>query len=154
LEWDMGPNAALSTASLSQQFREQATRPGTVAKKGENPAAVGAAAKKIVAEYEVPFLAHAPMEPLNCTVSVPDDGAAIWVCSQFQGPDQAAAAKVLGVKPEQVKLNTMLAGGGFGRRANPVSDYIVQACAVAANLKGKPVKVVYSREDDIRGGYY
>jgi isoquinoline 1-oxidoreductase beta subunit len=76
------------------------------------------------------------------------------VGSQFQGVDQAAAAKVLGFKPEQVKLNTMLAGGGFGRRANPVSDYIVEACAVAANLKGKPVKVMWTREDDIRGGFY
>ncbi len=154
LEWDLGPNAALSTASLSQQFREQAKTPGTVAKKGDNPAAVASAAKKIVAEYEVPFLAHAPMEPLNCTVIVRDDGAEIWVGSQFQGVDQAAAAKVLGFKPEQVKLNTMLAGGGFGRRANPVSDYVVQACAVAANLKGKPVKVMWTREDDIRGGFY
>jgi len=152
-EWDLGPNAKLSTAALSQQFRELAKTPGTVAKKGENPAAVDSAPKKIVAEYEVPFLAHAPMEPLNCTVEVRDDGAEIWVGSQFQGPDQQNAAKILGFKPEQVKLNTLLAGGGFGRRANPVSDYIMEACVVASKVK-KPVKVVWTREDDIKGGFY
>jgi isoquinoline 1-oxidoreductase beta subunit len=107
----------------------------------------------MVAEYEVPFLAHAPMEPLNCTVEVRADGAEIWVGSQFQGVDQMAAAKTLGLQPSQVKLNTMLAGGGFGRRANPVSDYIVEACEIAKDVK-VPVKVVWTREDDIRGGYY
>ena len=151
-EWDLGPNAKLSTAALSQQFRELARTPGTVAKKGD-PAAVASAAKKIVAEYEVPFLAHAPMEPLNCTVEVRDDGAEIWVGSQFQTIDQQNAAKILGFKPEQVKLNTVLAGGGFGRRANMVSDYIVEACVIASKVK-KPVKVVWTREDDIKGGYY
>jgi isoquinoline 1-oxidoreductase beta subunit len=152
-EWDLGPNATLSTAGLSQKFRELAKTSGTVAKKGDNPAAVDSAAKKIVAEYEVPFLAHAPMEPLNCTVEVRDDGAEIWVGSQFQGVDQQNAAKILGLKPEQVKLNTMLAGGGFGRRANPVSDYIVEACVIGSKVK-KPVKVVWTREDDIKGGFY
>ncbi len=152
-EWDLGPNAGLSTAALSKQFRDLARTPGIVVKKADNPAAVDSAAKKIVAEYEVPFLAHAPMEPLNCTVEVRDDGAEIWVGSQFQGVDQANAAKILGMKPEQVKLNTVLAGGGFGRRANPVSDYIVEACVIASKVK-KPVKVVWTREDDIRGGYY
>src|SRR4030095_352079 len=126
-EWDLGPNAALSSTAMAQQFRDLAKTPGTVAKKADNPAAFDSAAKKIVAEYEVPFLAHAPMEPLNCTVEVRDDGAEIWVGSQFQGVDQQNAAKILGFKPEQVKLNTLLAGGGFGRRANPVSDYIVEA---------------------------
>jgi isoquinoline 1-oxidoreductase beta subunit len=102
---------------------------------------------------EVPFLAHAPMEPLNCTVEVRNDGAEIWVGSQFQTVDQAAAAKTLGLQPSQVRLNTMLAGGGFGRRANPVSDYVVEACEIAKDVK-VPVKVVWTREDDIRGGYY
>jgi len=123
-----------------------------VAKKGD-PAALASAAKKIVAEYEVPFLAHAPMEPLNCTVEVRDDGAEIWVGSQFQTIDQQNAAKILALKPEQVKLNTVLAGGGFGRRANMVSDYIVEACVIASKVK-KPVKVVWTREDDIKGGFY
>ena len=151
--WDLGPGAGISSVALAAQFRESAKTPGKVARKADNPDAMKAAAKTIVAEYHVPFLAHAPMEPLNCTVEVRSDGAEIWVGSQLQGVDQGAAAKVLGLKPEQVKLNTMLAGGGFGRRANPVSDYVVEACEVAKQVK-VPVKVVWTREDDIRGGYY
>jgi isoquinoline 1-oxidoreductase subunit beta len=153
VEWDLGPNATLSTEALRTEFRETAKTAGKIAKKADNPEALKGAAKTILAEYEVPFLAHAPMEPLNCTVEVRNDGAEIWVGSQFQGVDHAAAAKTLGLQPSQVKLNTMLAGGGFGRRANPVSDYVVEACEVAKAVK-VPVKVVWTREDDIRGGFY
>jgi isoquinoline 1-oxidoreductase beta subunit len=153
IQWDLGPNARLSTADLAAKFLETAKTPGKVARKAANPDAMKAAVKTIVAEYQVPFLAHAPMEPLNCTVEVRNDGAEVWVGSQFQGVDHAAAAKTLGLKPEQVKLNTMLAGGGFGRRANPASDYVVEACEIARQVK-VPVKVVWTREDDIRGGYY
>jgi isoquinoline 1-oxidoreductase beta subunit len=153
VEWDLGPNAKLDTAELGNRFREKAKTPGKLAKKSDNPDAIKSAAKTIVAEYQVPFLAHAPMEPLNCTVEVRNDGAELWVGSQFQGVDLMAAAKTLGLKPEQVKLNTMLAGGGFGRRANPVSDYVVEACEIAKQVK-VPVKVVWTREDDIRGGFY
>ena len=153
ITWDLGPGASINTASLKTQFLETAKTPGKVAKKADNADAMKSAARTLVAEYQVPFLAHAPMEPLNCTVEVRADGAELWVGSQFQGVDQAAAAKALGLKPEQVKLNTMLAGGGFGRRANPVSDYVIEACEVASKVK-VPVKVVWTREDDIRGGFY
>jgi len=154
VEWDLGPNAQLSSQALSRQFRETAKGAGgAIAKKAANPEAIKASARTLVAEYEVPFLAHAPMEPLNCTVEVRADGAEIWVGSQFQSVDQMAAAKTLGLEPAKVRLNTMLTGGGFGRRANPVSDYIVEACEVAKAVK-VPVKTVWSREDDIRGGFY
>jgi isoquinoline 1-oxidoreductase beta subunit len=153
VDWEPGPNAALSTKELTQRFRDTAKTPGKIARKSDNLDALKAAAKTIVAEYSVPFLAHAPMEPLNCTVEVREGGAEIWVGSQFQTVDLAAAAKALGLQPEQVKLNTVLAGGGFGRRANPVSDYVVEACEIASRAK-VPVKVVWTREDDIRGGYY
>ncbi len=153
VEWDLGPNAALSTPELVQRFSELARTPGKVARKADNAEAIKGAAKTIVAEYQVPFLAHAPMEPLNCTVDVRADSAELWVGSQFQTVDQGAAARTLGLKPEQVKVNTMLAGGGFGRRANPASDYVVEACEIAQAVK-VPVKVVWTREDDIRGGYY
>jgi isoquinoline 1-oxidoreductase subunit beta len=153
VKWDLGPGAKLNTPDLVAKFKETAKTPGTLAKKSDNPDAIKSAAKTIVAEYEVPFLAHAPMEPLNCTVEVRENGAELWVGSQFQGVDQGAAARVLGLKPEQVKLNTMLAGGGFGRRANPVSDYVVEACEIAKKVK-VPVKTVWTREDDIRGGFY
>ena len=156
VDWDLGPVASVSTEGLRAQYRQAAAQPpadAKVAKKADQPAAMKGAARTIVAEYEVPFLAHAAMEPLNCTVEVRDDGAELWVGSQFQTVDQAAAAKVLGFEPSKVKLNTMLAGGGFGRRANPVSDYVVEACEIAKKAK-VPVKLVWTREDDIRGGFY
>jgi isoquinoline 1-oxidoreductase beta subunit len=156
LEWDRPRDLAqVSTEAFAAKWREMAKAGtgGVSAKKGAGPEALKAAAKTVTAEFEVPFLAHAPMEPLNCTIEVTAAGAEIWVGSQFQTMDHAAAAKVLGLKPEQVKLNTMIAGGGFGRRANPASDYIIEACEVAREVK-VPVKVVWTREDDIRGGYY
>lgn len=152
VQWKMEEGSKADTVALRKAYRELAQKPGAVAKAG-NADALKSAAKTVTAEYEVPFLAHAPMEPLNCTVSVKADGCEIWVGSQFQTADQAAAAKVLGIKPEQVKLNTMMAGGGFGRRANPVSDYIVEAVEIARDAK-VPVKTVWTREDDIKGGFY
>ena len=153
LEWDLGPNANLSTSDLAAKFRELAKTPGKTAKKSDNPDAIKSAARTIVAEYEVPFLAHAPMEPLNCTVEVRSGGAEIWVASQTPTADVEAAARTLRLKPEQVKLNVMPAGGGFGRRGTPRSDAIVEACEIAAKVK-VPVKVIWTREDDIKGGYY
>lgn len=153
VDWDLGPGAKLNTPALFASFSEVAKTPGPLAHKAGNPEAMKGAAKTIVAEYQVPYLAHAPMEPLNCTVEVQADRAEIWVGSQFQGVDQPAAAKALGLAPENVRLNTVLAGGGFGRRANPVSDYVVEACELARKVK-VPVKVIWTREDDIRGGYY
>jgi isoquinoline 1-oxidoreductase beta subunit len=153
VEWDLGPNAQLSTEGLRRQFGELAKTPGKKAKKAGDAVAIPAGARTLVGEYEVPFLAHAAMEPLNCTIELQGDGAEIWVGSQFQGVDQPAAAKALGIDASKVRLNTMPAGGGFGRRANPASDYVVEACEIAKKVK-VPLKVVWTREDDIRGGYY
>ncbi|HXZ48428.1 MAG TPA: xanthine dehydrogenase family protein molybdopterin-binding subunit [Usitatibacter sp.] len=154
VEWDLGPNAALSTEALGARLREAMKAPGAIARKAPPaPAAAAPVERTISAEYEVPFLAHAPMEPLNCTVELDGDGAQIWTGTQFQGVDHPAAAKALGLPLEKVRLNTMLAGGGFGRRANPASDFVVEACELARRTK-VPVKVVWTREDDIRGGYY
>jgi isoquinoline 1-oxidoreductase beta subunit len=153
VEWDLGPNAKSSSESIGAKLRAGLSSPGAVAHKAESADAMKGAARTVSVEYEVPFLAHAPMEPLNCTVELTGDGAELWVGSQFQTMDQMAAAKMLGLPPEKVRLNTMLAGGGFGRRANPVSDYVVEACEIAKNVK-VPVKLVWTREDDIRGGYY
>ena len=152
VEWDLEPGSKANTADLKKSYRELAQKTGVVAKPG-NVDALKTAAKTVTAEFEVPFLAHAPMEPLNCTVSVKPDSCEIWVGSQFQTVDQGAAAKVAGLKPEQVKLNTMIAGGGFGRRANPASDYVIEAVEIAKAAK-VPVKTVWTREDDIKGGYY
>jgi isoquinoline 1-oxidoreductase beta subunit len=154
LEWDEGSFAQASTASLRDEYRKLATMPGATAKAAGDAEAVLKGAKgALEAEYEVPFLAHAPMEPLNCTVAIDSDGCEIWTGTQFQGVDQLNVAKVLGITPGQVRIHTPFLGGGFGRRANPLSDFIVEAVHVAKASK-RVVKVVWTREDDIRGGWY
>jgi isoquinoline 1-oxidoreductase subunit beta len=152
--WDDGPNASLSTTGMREQFATLAKTPGLVSRKVGDPAkALNTATKTITAEFEVPYLAHANMEPLNCTVDLRADRCEIWTGTQFQTGDRAAAAAASGLKPEQVKIHTMMLGGGFGRRANPANDFVVEAVQVAKAAK-VPVKVVWTREDDTRGGYY
>lgn len=154
VEWNLGPNAGLDSASLREEFSKYAAGEGTVASQaGDATAALSKAAKRIEAEYAVPYLAHAPMEPLNCTVKIDPDRCEVWTGTQFQTLDQATAARITGLKPEQVKIHTMFLGGGFGRRATPTSDFVAEAVEVA-KAAGKPVKTVWTREDDIRGGYY
>lgn len=152
--WDEGDGAKLSTARLKEAYNGLAKTPGSVARKeGDAEAALRGEAIQISAEYQVPYLAHAMMEPLNCLVDFRGNSCEIWTGTQMQTADRNTAAHILGLKPEQVKLHTTFLGGGFGRRANPYSDFVGEAAHVAKAL-GKPVKVVWSREDDIRGGYY
>jgi isoquinoline 1-oxidoreductase beta subunit len=154
IDWDLGPNAELSTEKMLRDFKETALKPGAVAKKtGDPEAALKTAAKTITAEYDVPYLAHAMMEPLNCVVDLRADSGEIWTGTQFETVDRASAAQVAGLPPEKVQIHTTLLGGGFGRRANPNSDFVVEAVHVAKAAKG-PVKVVWTREDDLRGGWY
>jgi isoquinoline 1-oxidoreductase beta subunit len=152
--WDEGPNATLSTEVMREDYTKLAQTPGTVARKeGDPQQAILSAAKQISAEYEVPYLAHATMEPLNCVVDLREDSCDIWTGTQFETADRNAAALVAGLEPERVKVHTALLGGGFGRRANPQSDFVVQAVHVAKAAK-KPVKVIWTREDDMKGGWY
>ena len=154
VEWDWGPHAGVDTAKLRESFRERAKTAGTEAKSaGDVEKALGASGAPVVAEYTVPYLAHAPMEPLNCTVRRTADGCEVWTGTQFQTGDQAAVAAIFGLPPAKVALHTTFLGGGFGRRANPASDFVSEAAHVAKNLD-RPVKLVFTREDDIRGGYY
>jgi isoquinoline 1-oxidoreductase beta subunit len=154
IDWNPGPNAGLNSQALLESFRKLATTPGLNAgQAGDTQAALAKAAKKIDVEYSVPYLAHAPMEPLNCTVSITQDKCEIWTGTQFQTLDQMVAGKITGLKPEQVEIHTEFLGGGFGRRANPTSDFVSEAVYVA-KAAGAPVKTVWAREDDIRGGYY
>ncbi len=154
ITWDDGPGVALSTVEMRVNFSALSKTPGLVARKVGDPAgALAGAAKTITAEYEVPYLAHCMMEPLNTVVDLHADRCEIWTGTQFQTGDRAAAAKVAGLKPEQVTLHTTLLGGGFGRRANPSCDFVTEATEVAKAAK-VPVKVVWTREDDIRGGWY
>src|SRR5256884_4549897 len=113
-------------------FSKLSASPGTIARKtGDPAAALAGAAKTINAEYDVPYLAHAMMEPLNCVVDLRSDSCEIWTGTQFETVDRANAAQVAGLPPEKVKINTTLLGGGFGRRANPASDFVVEAMNVA-----------------------
>jgi isoquinoline 1-oxidoreductase beta subunit len=152
--WDEGEWAKLDTAEIAGEFARMALTPGAVARReGEPDAAYAGAAKKLTAEYSVPYLAHACMEPLDCIIDLRRDGCEIWTGTQSQTSDRDAAARVLGLKPEQVRLHTTFAGGGFGRRASSQADFVVTA-AEAAKAVGKPVKVMWTREDDMKGGYY
>jgi isoquinoline 1-oxidoreductase beta subunit len=157
IDWDLGGLEKVSSARQMADFAALANSAGAVAKKADI-AQLATAPKKISAVYEFPYLAHAPMEPLNCVVDLKADSCTVWAGTQFQSADQAAVAATSGLKIEQVTVNTMMAGGGFGRRAVPTSDYIVEAVNVAKAYRaaghGGPVKVIWSREDDIKGGYY
>jgi isoquinoline 1-oxidoreductase beta subunit len=157
VEWDSSAVDKVDSAQQLLAFKALAQTPGAEVMKADI-SKLASAPKKIAAVYEFPYLAHAPMEPLNCVVDLKDDACTVWTGTQFQGVDRAAVATLSGLKPEQVVLNTMMAGGGFGRRGVPTSDFVVEAVNVAKAYKaaGKsgPVKVIWSREDDIRGGYY
>jgi len=153
-EWDEGEGAALSTAKLREEYFALARTPGAVARRdGDVAAGLKAAVKTVRAEYEVPYLAHAPMEPLNVTVDLRPDHCTIWTGTQSQTLDRMAAATAAGLQPEEVEIYTTYLGGGFGRRANPHADFVTEAVQVAKAV-GRPVQVIWTREDDLRGGYY
>ncbi|MEY4729227.1 MAG: hypothetical protein RL020_385 [Pseudomonadota bacterium] len=153
VKWDEGSNAKLNSADLLKTMTALAqAKTGEVkTAKKEGDVATAKSAKTIEATYSVPYLAHAAMEPMNCTAWVKSDSCELWVGSQTQTVDQMVAAQITGLPPEKVKVNTMLLGGGFGRRFAP--DFVVEAVTLskAANA---PVKVVYTREDDTKGFYY
>ena len=152
--WDQGPLARLDSIAQGKEYQALAQKPGLVAtSRGDAAATLAAAAKKIEAVYEVPYLAHAPMEPLNCVADVRADSCEIWVGTQMQTLDRNAAAEVTGLAPEKIKLHTTFLGGGFGRRAVGDSHFVREAVQVSKAMQA-PVKVVWTREDDIRGGYY
>jgi isoquinoline 1-oxidoreductase beta subunit len=156
VEWDESNAFKLSSAELLAQYKETAKQPGAVARNdGDAAGALQQADKTVSASYEFPYLSHAPMEPLNCVVQITGQGCEIWNGCQSQTADQMAVANILGIKPEKVKINTLYAGGSFGRRANPHQDYVAEAATIAKAVNGKaPIKMVWTREDDIRAGYY
>jgi len=152
VEWDEGPGATVSSASISQLFAERAGQPGVMARHDGDPdGALGGAAQRVEAVYELPFLAHATMEPMNCTAHVRPDGVDIWAPTQFQTGAQGLGAQIGGVPPEQVQVHTTYLGGGFGRRFE--LDFIQEALEVSKAV-GAPVKVIWSREDDIQHAQY
>jgi isoquinoline 1-oxidoreductase subunit beta len=152
IKWDEGKTAAFSTPGISQTFADITKQPGQAQKTaGDAVAALGSAAKKIDAVYEVPYLAHAPMEPLNCVADVKADRCDIYASTQMQTSARAQAAKATGLNPNVVQVHTKYLGGGFGRRAQ--ADYVGEAAEVSKAI-GIPVKLTWSREDDLQQDLY
>lgn len=152
VEWDEGPMASSSTATIGAMMRDLASKPGATARKeGDAAAALASAAKKIEAEYQAPYLAHAPMEPLNCVAHVQADGCDVWASTQIQTLAAQTAARITGLPSSKVRIHTMYLGGGFGRRGG--ADYIGEAVEISKKA-GVPVKLTWSREDDLQHDMY
>ena len=152
IRWEDGPNAKVSTADVVEGLAKASETAGVTARKDGDPAsALAGAAKKVEAVYESPFLAHATMEPMNCTVHVRRDGCEVWTGSQVLSRARAAAAKVTGLPLEKVVVHNHFLGGGFGRRLEV--DYVTQAVRIAKQVDA-PVKVVWTREEDVQHDVY
>nr|WP_067298702.1 xanthine dehydrogenase family protein molybdopterin-binding subunit [Marinobacterium profundum] len=155
IKWDQSHAFMASSDEMLREYRALADQPGAVARAdGDAVSALASATTVVEAVFEMPYLAHAPMEPMNAVVLVNDTGCEIWNGEQFQSIDQNAVASALDLKPEQVRINMLFAGGSFGRRANPQADYVLEAALIANAKRGTPVKLVWTREDDTRAGHY
>jgi isoquinoline 1-oxidoreductase beta subunit len=151
LEWDEGPGAKLTSAAIRKEFENMLDNGASVRSDGDVDDALTRAPRKLSAVYEVPYLAHACMEPMNATAHVRADGCDIWVGTQAQTFAQRTAALITGLSSEQVKIHTMFLGGGFGRRSE--QDFVIEAVELS-KATGKPVKVVWTREDDMQHDAY
>jgi isoquinoline 1-oxidoreductase beta subunit len=157
IDWDDSKAEKRSSADLMKEYRRLAEQPALPARKeGDAERALRDATQIVTASYEFPYLAHAPMEPLDAVVKLSANSCEIWAGDQFQTVDQMNAARTAGLDPQQVSIHTLYAGGSFGRRANSGSDYIVEAVSIAKayGTDGTPIKLQWTREDDIHGGLY
>ena len=156
ITWDYSSAMEEGSVELMRRYKEAAKDEGAVAKAlGDNSKGFAGAEKVLEAEYEFPYLAHASMEPMNCVAQMSSQGIEMWYGCQGPTMDQYAVASALGIKPDQVKINTLFAGGSFGRRANKDSDFVVEAALIArACNSDSPIKLVWTREDDTRSGYF
>ena len=155
--WDDSTAETRSSDAILAEYRERAKSPGlTASERGDPQAALKGAAKVVEAEFTFPYLAHAAMEPLNATIErAADGGYDVYAGFQFQTVEQATMAAILGVTPDRVRLHSNWAGGSFGRRATPTADYLAEAATVLkASGEKAPVHLVWTREDDMAGGYY
>jgi isoquinoline 1-oxidoreductase beta subunit len=152
VQCDEGSNANRSSAEIRRIFAELIEKPGATARsEGDAMAALAGTARKVEAVYEVPYLAHAPMEPLNCTADVRADGCDVWAGTQMQTPARQLAAMISGLAPEKVRIHTTFLGGGFGRRAR--TDFVGEAVEISKTA-GVPVQLTWTREDDIQQDFY
>jgi isoquinoline 1-oxidoreductase beta subunit len=156
VEWDDTAAEMRGTEQLIAEYKAMLDKPGATANsQGEAEKTLGGAGKVFEAVYDFPYLAHAPMEVMDCVVQLSADKCEIWSGCQFPTIDQAVASAVSGLPPEKVVINTLYAGGSFGRRANPQGDFTGEAVAIAKTIGGRaPVKLIWTREDDIQGGKY
>ena len=156
VDWDESRAFKLGSDEILARYREMAKQPGLVAHQaGDTDQAFAAAARVVKADYDFPYLAHAAMEPMNCVIRLGAEGCEVWNGEQLHTGDQHQLAGIFGLKPEQVKINMLYAGGSFGRRASTQSDYVVEAAQIVKASGGKaPIKLVWLREDDMRAGYY
>src|SRR5258708_29850676 len=155
-DWDTASVEHADTAQLFEKYRELAGTPGKVAASRGDANVINTipAANRIVADYEFPFLAHTPMEPLNTTIRFDGDRAEVWAGSQLQTVDQSAVAETLGLKTEQVTFHTEVTGGGFAPRAVPHSHVQREAAMIPKRLRRTPPNLIWTREDDGQVGYY
>jgi isoquinoline 1-oxidoreductase subunit beta len=152
IQWDEGPLANLSSADIRKMFAEAAEKPGAIARKtGDAPAALSTASKKLEAVYEAPYLSHAPMEPMNATAHVRADSCEVWAATQIQTAAKQTAIEVTGLPADKVEIHTLFLGGGFGRRGG--ADFIQEAVEISKTT-GVPVKLTWSREDDMTHDLY
>jgi isoquinoline 1-oxidoreductase subunit beta len=156
VQWNETDANKLGSAEILAEYKALAQKPGLVARQeGDADTALAGAARRLEATFEFPYLAHAAMEPLDCVVRLGADGCEIWNGEQMHTSDQHAVAGALGLTPEQVRIHMLYAGGSFGRRANPKADYLLEAVSIAKAIGGRaPVKMIWTREDDMRAGYY
>ncbi|GAB4022638.1 xanthine dehydrogenase family protein molybdopterin-binding subunit [Spirosoma koreense] len=154
IDWDLGENATFDSKKQVAEYRALAKTEGLpIHRKGDVASGLSKSANVLSAEFSFPYLAHAPMEPLNCTVKLVGDTCEVWTGTQSALLHQAELAAYLGLKPENVRLYTPFLGGSFGRRGSFSADWILEAVQIA-KASGKFIKLVWTREDDIRGGYY
>jgi len=162
VEWDFSSAANLDSRVLEKQFHALTQQAGDIAKNVGSVTKVQAGSSALFsAEYSVPYLTHAPMEPLNCTIQSHAESCDVWVGTQYPSLDRKVVARILGYAPESVNVHMLYMGGAFGRRASPTEDVVVEAAQIVKALRGlaiglenKPIKTLWTREEDIRGGFY
>lgn len=156
VEWDTSAANTLGSDQILQQYKALAKTPGAVVRsEGDADKALAGAAKRLSAAFEFPYLAHAAMEPMDCAMALSGEGCEMWHGEQMQTLSQLKVSKLLGLKLDQVRINMLYAGGSFGRRGNPHADYQSEAAYIVKAIAGRaPVKLLWTREDDMRAGFY